>query len=316
MVDTCYSCEIFSIFSSKTMDFCSSFFRTVTPEMKTLLAYLFMAWFCYRLCQMLLGQMDTMQNLMKEFVDLSIATALLQTFNYWKGICFWIYTLGMNLGVRIIQITSENRIEANQSDINTLLQYVEDSFTPILSKIGVMVSDISWASFKISLGIIPIAVIYFLLLWKIFSSFFNIFVQLFAINLMAPVLCTFYALPVFKSAIWGTIRLLMTNALQIVLACGTIGIILTYLNSLTLFQENDVSISVGTVGYMQMLFTGSLLWGAYGTIMNTPNAIFNMGGVSSNNGAMTFAQNMMMKSIHTVQNAIPGLGAIRGMIHK
>ena len=42
-------------------------------------------------------------------------------------------------------------------------------------------------------------------------------------------------------------------------------------------SENDegldlipVAVEVGTVGYMQMLFTGALLWGAYATIINTP----------------------------------------------
>ena len=42
-------------------------------------------------------------------------------------------------------------------------------------------------------------------------------------------------------------------------------------------SENDegldlipVAVEVGTVGYMQMLFTGALLWGVYATIINTP----------------------------------------------
>ena len=59
--------------------------------------------------------------------------------------------------------------------------------------------------------------------------------------------------------------------------CGTIGIILTYLNSLNMFQDNNVAV---TVGYMQMLFTGALLWGACGIIIGTPSQILNVGNVA------------------------------------
>ncbi len=79
------------------------------------------------------------------------------------------------------------------------------------------------------------------------------------------------------------------------LSCGTIGIVLAYLNSLSMFTENDVSIGVGTVGYMQMLFTGALLWGAYGTIINTPSMLFNIGNVSSENDALSFISRKLQK---------------------
>lgn len=292
MGENCYSCEIFSKFNDKTVSFCSEFYRMVSPELKSLLTYLFMAWMCFRLCQMLLGKMEYLNDFLKEFVDLAIGSALLQSFEYWQGFTFWIYNLGMDLGVRVLRITSNNDVYINKTDIDTLLFYIEDSFTPVLSKIGLMVSDISWSSFKISLGMIPVAVLYFLLLWRIFASLFNIFVQLFAINLLSPILITFYALPLFKNCIWGTIRILMANALRIVLACGTIGIILTYLNSLEMLQNEDINLSVGTVGYMQMLFTGALLWGAYGTIIETPSLIFNTGHSERSNALINKIQNL------------------------
>ena len=59
--------------------------------------------------------------------------------------------------------------------------------------------------------------------------------------------------------------------------------VLTYLNSLNMFQDNNVAVTVGTVGYMQMLFTGALLWGAYGIIIGTPSQILNVGQTFSKN---------------------------------
>lgn len=289
MAETCYSCQIFDVFNQKTLSFCQAFFDAVTPELKSLLAYLFLLWIIYRLCKSLIGREPNIQGLIKEFIDISIATALLQSFQYWSGICFWIYNFGMELGIRILQITSEGQaVLKSSSGTEALLTYVESAFTPVLDKIGVMMSDVSWTSLKLAIAIIPVAVIYFLLLWRIFASLFNVFVQLFAITLLAPVLCAFYALPPFQRASYTAIRIFLTNSLQIVLSCGTIGIILTYLNSLNLFQDNNVAVTVGTVGYMQMLFTGALLWGAYATIINTPALIFNIGNSTVSNTVLNF----------------------------
>ena len=109
MAETCYSCQIFDVFNQKTLSFCQAFFEAVTPELKSLLAYLFLLWIIYRLCESLIGREQNLQGLIKEFIDLSIATALLQSFQYWSGICFWIYNFGMELGIRILQITSEGQ---------------------------------------------------------------------------------------------------------------------------------------------------------------------------------------------------------------
>lgn len=306
MVETCYSCQIFDVFNQKTLSFCQAFFDAVTPELKSLLAYLFMLWIIYRLCESLIGREQNIQGLIKEFIDLSIATALLQSFQYWRGICFWIYNFGMELGIRILQITSEGQaVLKTTSGTETLLTCIETAFTPVLDKIGVMMSDVSWTNLKLAIAIIPVAVIYFLLLWKIFASLFNVFVQLFAITLLAPVLCAFYALPPFQKATYTAIRILLMNSLQIVLSCGTIGIILTYLNSLNLFQDNNVAVTVGTVGYMQMLFTGAFLWGAYSTIIGTPSQIFNVGGSSTSNDALEYVSSFRIKlpkSINLIKN--------------
>ena len=303
---SCYSCAIFDAFNQKTLSFSQAFFDAVTPELKTLLSYLFMLWIVYRLCEMLLGKPENPQNLIKEFIDLSIATALLQSFQYWSGICFWIYNFGMELGIRILQITSEGQaVLKSSSGTEALLTYVESAFTPVLDKIGVMMSDVSWTSLKLAIAIIPVAVIYFLLLWRIFASLFNVFVQLFAITLLAPVLSAFYALPPVKSAMFAALRLLLMNAAQIVLTCGTIGIVLAYLNSLSLFQDQNVAVEVGTVGYMQMLFTGALLWGAYATIINTPALIFNIGNSTASNTVLNFIGTFPSKAVNFAKGYIP-----------
>ena len=306
MAETCYSCQIFDVFNQKTLSFCQAFFDAVTPELKSLLAYLFMLWIIYRLCESLIGREQNIQGLLKEFIDLSIATALLQSFQYWSGICFWIYNFGMELGIRILQITSEGQaVLKTTSGTEALLTYVESAFTPVLDKIGVMMSDVSWTSLKLAIAIIPVAVIYFLLLWRIFASLFNVFVQLFAITLLAPVLCAFYALPPVKSAMFAALRLLLMNAAQIVLTCGTIGIVLAYLNSLSLFQDQNVAVEVGTVGYMQMLFTGALLWGAYATIINTPALIFNIGNSTASNAVLNFVGGLPNKAVNFAKGYIP-----------
>lgn len=299
---SCYSCAIFDAFNQKTLSFSQAFFDAVTPELKTLLSYLFMLWIIYRLCEMMLGKPENPQNLIKEFIDLSIATALLQSFEYWGGVCFWIYNFGMDLGVRVLRITSEGQtaVQASSSGIAVLLTHVENSFAPVLDKLGVMMSDISWTSLKLAIAVVPVAVIYFLLLWRIFASLFNVFVQLFAVALLAPVLSAFYALPPVKSAMFAALRLLLMNAAQIVLTCGTIGIVLAYLNSLSLFQDQNVAVEVGTVGYMQMLFTGALLWGAYATIINTPALIFNIGNTSNGNNVLSFAASLPQKTLQFV----------------
>lgn len=299
---SCYSCAIFDAFNQKTLSFSQAFFDAVTPELKTLLSYLFTLWIVYRLCEMLLGKPENPQNLIKEFIDLSIATALLQSFEYWGGVCFWIYNFGMDLGVRVLRITSEGQtaVQASSSSVAVLLTHVENSFAPVLDKLGVMMSDISWTSLKLTIAVVPVAVIYFLLLWRIFASLFNVFVQLFAVALLAPVLSAFYALPPVKSAMFAALRLLLMNAAQIVLTCGTIGIVLAYLNSLSLFQDQNVAVEVGTVGYMQMLFTGALLWGAYATIINTPALIFNIGNTSNGNNVLSFAASLPQKTLQFV----------------
>ena len=299
---SCYSCAIFDAFNQKTLSFSQAFFDAVTPELKTLLSYLFTLWIIYRLCEMLLGKPENPQNLIREFIDLSIATALLQSFEYWGGVCFWIYNFGMDLGVRVLRITSEGQtaVQASSSGVAVLLTHVENSFAPVLDKLGVMMSDISWTSLKLTIAVVPVAVIYFLLLWRIFASLFNVFVQLFAVALLAPVLSAFYALPPVKSAMFAALRLLLMNAAQIVLTCGTIGIVLAYLNSLSLFQDQNVAVEVGTVGYMQMLFTGALLWGAYATIINTPALIFNIGNTSNGNNVLSFAASLPQKTLQFV----------------
>lgn len=295
---SCYSCAIFDAFNQKTLSFSQAFFDAVTPELKTLLSYLFTLWIIYRLCEMMLGKPENPQNLIKEFIDFSIATALLQSFEYWGGVCFWIYNFGMDLGVRVLRITSEGQtaVQASSSSVAVLLTHVENSFAPVLDKLGVMMSDISWTSLKLAIAVVPVAVIYFLLLWRIFASLFNVFVQLFAVALLAPVLCAFYALPPVKSAMFAALRLLLMNAAQIVLTCGTIGIVLAYLNSLSLFQDQNVAVEVGTVGYMQMLFTGALLWGAYATIIGTPALIFNIGNSTASNTVLNFIGHLPSKA--------------------
>lgn len=299
---SCYSCAIFDAFNQKTLSFSQAFFDAVTPELKMLLSYLFTLWIVYRLCEMLLGKPENPQNLIKEFIDFSIATALLQSFEYWGGVCFWIYNFGMDLGVRVLRITSEGQtaVQASSSGVAVLLTHVENSFAPVLDKLGVMMSDISWTSLKLAIAVVPVAVIYFLLLWRIFASLFNVFVQLFAVALLAPVLSAFYALPPVKSAMFAALRLLLMNAAQIVLTCGTIGIVLAYLNSLSLFQDQNVAVEVGTAGYMQMLFTGALLWGAYATIINTPALIFNIGNTSNGNNVLSFAASLPQKTLQFV----------------
>lgn len=299
---SCYSCAIFDAFNQKTLSFSQAFFDAVTPELKTLLSYLFTLWIVYRLCEMLLSKPENPQNLIKEFIDFSIATALLQSFEYWGGVCFWIYNFGMDLGVRVLRITSEGQtaVQASSSGVAVLLTHVENSFAPVLDKLGVMMSDISWTSLKLAVAVVPVAVIYFLLLWRIFASLFNVFVQWFAVALLAPVLSAFYALPPVKSAMFAALRLLLMNAAQIVLTCGTIGIVLAYLNSLSLFQDQNVAVEVGTVGYMQMLFTGALLWGAYATIINTPALIFNIGNTSNGNNVLSFAASLPQKTLQFV----------------
>ena len=295
---SCYSCAIFDAFNQKTLSFSQAFFDAVTPELKTLLSYLFTLWIVYRLCEMMLGKPENPQNLIKEFIDLSIATALLQSFEYWGGVCFWIYNFGMDLGVRVLRITSEGQtaVQASSSGVAVLLTHVENSFAPVLDKLGVMMSDISWTSLKLAIAVVPVAVIYFLLLWRIFASLFNVFVQLFAVALLAPVLSAFYALPPVKSAMFAALRLLLMNAAQIMLTCGTIGIVLAYLNSLSLFQDQNIAVEVGTVGYMQMLFTGALLWGAYATIINTPALIFNIGNSTASNTVLNFIGTLPSKA--------------------
>lgn len=304
---SCYSCAIFDAFNQKTLSFSQAFFDAVTPELKTLLSYLFTLWIVYRLCEMLLGKPENPQNLIKEFIDLSIATTLLQSFEYWGGICFWIYNFGMDLGVRVLRITSEGQtaVQASSSGVAVLLTHVENSFAPVLDKLGVMMSDISWTSLKLAIAVVPVAVIYFLLLWRIFASLFNVFVQLFAVALLAPVLSAFYALPPVKSAMFAALRLLLMNAAQIVLTCGTIGIVLAYLNSLSLFQDQNVAVEVGTVGYMQMLFTGALLWGAYATIINTPALIFNIGNSTVSNAVLNFVGTLPSKAGNFAKGYIP-----------
>lgn len=296
---SCYSCAIFDAFNQKTLSFSQAFFDAVTPELKTLLSYLFTLWIVYRLCEMMLGKPENPQNLIREFIDLSIATALLQSFEYWGGVCFWIYNFGMDLGVRVLRITSEGQtaVQASSSGVAVLLTHVENSFAPVLDKLGVMMSDISWTSLKLAIAVVPVAVIYFLLLWRIFASLFNVFVQLFAVALLAPVLSAFYALPPVKSAMFAALRLLLMNAAQIVLTCGTIGIVLAYLNSLSLFQDQNVAVEVGTVGYMQMLFTGALLWGAYATIINTPALIFNIGNSTASNTVLNFVGTLPSRTL-------------------
>ena len=296
---SCYSCAIFDAFNQKTLSFSQAFFDAVTPELKTLLSYLFTLWIIYRLCEMLLGKPENPQNLIKEFIDLSIATALLQSFEYWGGVCFWIYNFGMDLGVRVLRITSEGQtaVQASSSGVAVLLTHVENSFAPVLDKLGVMMSDISWTSLKLAIAVVPVAVIYFLLLWRIFASLFNVFVQLFAVALLAPVLSAFYALPPVKSAMFAALRLLLMNAAQIVLTCGTIGIVLAYLNSISLFQDQNVAVEVGSVGYMQMLFTGALLWGAYATIINTPALIFNIGNSTTSNAVLNFVGTLPSRTL-------------------
>ena len=296
---SCYSCAIFDAFNQKTLSFSQAFFDAVTPELKTLLSYLFTLWIVYRLCEMLLGKPENPQNLIREFIDLSIATALLQSFEYWGGVCFWIYNFGMDLGVRVLRITLEGQtaVQASSSSVAVLLTHVENSFAPVLDKLGVMMSDISWTSLKLTIAVVPVAVIYFLLLWRIFASLFNVFVQLFAVALLAPVLSAFYALPPVKSAMFAALRLLLINAAQIVLTCGTIGIVLAYLNSLSLFQDQNVAVEVGTVGYMQMLFTGALLWGAYATIINTPALIFNIGNSTASNTVLNFVGTLPSRTL-------------------
>ena len=296
---SCYSCAIFDAFNQKTLSFSQAFFDAVTPELKTLLSYLFTLWIIYRLCEMLLGKPENPQNLIREFIDLSIATALLQSFEYWGGVCFWIYNFGMDLGVRVLRITSEGQtaVQASSSGVAVLLTHVENSFAPVLDKLGVMMSDISWTSLKLAIAVVPVAVIYFLLLWRIFASLFNVFVQLFAVALLVPILCAFYALPPVKSAMFAALRLLLMNAAQIVLTCGTIGIVLAYLNSLSLFQDQNVAVEVGTVGYMQMLFTGALLWGAYATIINTPALIFNIGNSTASNAVLNFVGTLPSRTL-------------------
>lgn len=304
---SCYSCAIFDAFNQKTLSFSQAFFDAVTPELKTLLSYLFTLWIAYRLCEMLLGKPENPQNLIKEFIDLSIATALLQSFEYWGGVCFWIYNFGMDLGVRVLRITSEGQtaVQASSSGVAVLLTHVENSFAPVLDKLGVMMSDISWTSLKLAIAVVPVAVIYFLLLWRIFASLFNVFVQLFAVALLAPILCAFYALPPVKSAMFAALRLLLMNAAQIVLTCGTIGIVLAYLNSLSLFQDQNVAVEVGSVGYMQMLFTGALLWGAYATIINTPALIFNIGNSTASNAVLNFVGGLPNKAVNFAKGYIP-----------
>ena len=299
MTETCYSCQIFDVFNQKTLQFCQAFFEAVTPELKSLLAYLFLLWIIYRLCESLIGREQNIQGLIKEFIDLSIATALLQSFEYWGGVCFWIYNFGMDLGVRVLRITSEGQtaVQASSSGVAVLLTHVENSFAPVLDKLGVMMSDISWTSLKLAIAVVPVAVIYFLLLWRIFASLFNVFVQLFAVALLAPVLSAFYALPPVKSAMFAALRLLLMNAAQIVLTCGTIGIVLAYLNSLSLFQDQNVAVEVGAVGYMQMLFTGALLWGAYATIINTPALIFNIGNSTASNTVLNFVGTLPSRTL-------------------
>lgn len=303
---SCYSCAIFDAFNQKTLSFSQAFFDAVTPELKTLLSYLFTLWIVYRLCEMLLSKPENPQNLIKEFIDFSIATALLQSFEYWGGVCFWIYNFGMDLGVRVLRITSEGQtaVQASSSGVAVLLTHVENSFAPVLDKLGVMMSDISWTSLKLAVAVVPVAVIYFLLLWRIFASLFNVFVQWFAVVLLAPVLSAFYALPPVKSAMFAALRLLLMNAAQIVLTCGTIGIVLAYLNSLSLFQDQNVAVEVGTVGYMQMLFTGALLWGAYATIINTPALIFNIGNSTASNAVLNFVGTLPSRTLSMAKAGI------------
>ena len=100
-----------------------------------------------------------------------------------------------------------------------------------------------------------------------------------------------------KSAMFAALRLLLMNAAQIVLTCGTIGIVLAYLNSLSLFQDQNVAVEVGTVGYMQMLFTGALLWGAYATIINTPALIFNIGNSTASNAVLNFVGTLPSRTL-------------------
>ena len=238
---------------------------------------------------------ESLWVLFAQFLDLTMASVLLESFSWWKGIFFWFYDFGMEMGVRIIRITSEGAVSIRANGIETLLLYIENSFTPILDKVGIMMSDVSWTNLKISVAMIPVAVIYFLLLWRIFASLFSVFVQMFAITLLSPVLCCLFLLPPMKSAFFAALKIALSGGMQIMLSCGTIGIVLAYLNSLSMFTENDVSIGVGTVGYMQMLFTGALLWGAYGTIINTPNMLFNIRNASSENDALSFISRKLQK---------------------
>lgn len=291
----CYSCKIFDVFNQKTQSFCEAFFNAVMPDLKSSLAYLVLIWFVWQLCQMMMNKNESLWTVFAQFIDLTVASVLVESFSWWKGIFFWFYDFGMEMGVRIIRITSEGTVVVRSGGIETLLLHIENSFTPILDKVGIMVSDVSWTNLKIGLAMIPVAVIYFLLLWRIFASLFNVFVQMFAITLLSPVLCCLFLLPPMKSAFYAALKVALTGGMQIVLSCGTIGIILTYLNSLSLFSDDNVSIAIGTVGYMQLLFTGALLWGAYGTIINIPGMLFNVGSMSHGNDALKLIETNLQK---------------------
>lgn len=286
--NVCYSCEIFSVFNAKTLRFCERFFDVIVPDVRMMLTSLVTLWIVWQLCMCLLTDGDEFKKMLVQFIDLSVASVLLSTFSYWNGVFFWLYDFGMYVGAKVISITSDGTVPSNATNTDFLLFTIEQAFTPILERIGIMVSDISWSNLKISLSMIPVAVIYFLLLWRMFNSLFAIFVQMFALSLMAPFLCAFYALPPVKQSLFSAIRTALTNAFQIILACGTMGIILSYLSSLSMFEDKNVNVSVGTVGYMQLLFTGALLWGAYGVIIKTPYTIFNAGSVDAPNTALSY----------------------------
>lgn len=65
------------------------------------------------------------------------------------------------------------------------------------------------------------------------------------------------------------------------------------------------AVTVGTVGYMQMLFTGALLWGAYGIIIGTPSQILNVGNVAPSNPVLNFIGHLPNKAVSLAKGHIP-----------
>lgn len=281
MAEKCYSCGIFTTFYTESQNYSEKFFYVVAPTLRDkILVYLFVLWMVYRICQLMLNKSIDEKEFLAQFINFSIASAFLSTFEYWNGFFFWLYEVGLHMGIQLLKIGRSDGSVITGNNLDVFLMKIEDAFSQPFAKIGTYLSDISFTSLGKAVQIIPIAIVYVMLLYRMFSSLFLIFVQFFALSLCAPVLCTLYILPPFRSALFASIRIGLMSMLQLILVCAAIGIITIYLGKYE--TDKNLNLTVGATDYLETFLVGALLWGAYSAILGIPAQLFNMVAPSGN----------------------------------